>query len=59
MSLLGVCRKPGSFCGLQLLPGDQLDASKDSILELLATALVTDPLLQDELGWLKGFGAKV
>ena len=53
------CRKPGSFCGLQLLPGDQLDASVDTILHRLATALVTDPPMEDELGWMKGFQDEV
>ena len=31
----------------------------DTILQLLATALVTDPPMQDELGWMRGFQNKV
>ena len=31
----------------------------DTILHLLATALVTDPPMQDELGWMRGFQNKV
>jgi hypothetical protein len=46
------CRRPGSFCGLQLLSGEQLERSVDSITQLLATGLVADAPLQDELGWM-------
>lgn len=54
-----LCRKPGSFCGLQLLPGEQLDESAGNILSLLAKSLVEKPRLQDELGWLRNFPDKV
>jgi hypothetical protein len=54
-----LCRKPGSFCGLQLLSGEQIERSVDSITRLLATGLVTDAPLQDELGWMNNFTDKV
>jgi hypothetical protein len=56
---LVVCRKPGSFCGLQLLSGDQLEQSACDIQALLAGSLVEDAPLQDELGWLNNLPDKV
>jgi hypothetical protein len=56
---LVVCRKPGSFCGLQLLSGDQLEQSACDIQALLAGSLVEDAPLQDELGWLNNLSDKV
>lgn len=52
-------RKPGSFCGLQLLSGEQFERSVDTITQLLATALAADAPLRDELGWMDNFPDQV
>lgn len=54
-----VCRPPGSFCGVQLLAGPQLEKATPSILQLLSKALVAEAPMQDELGWLLNFPDKV
>lgn len=61
LSAHAVClfRKPGSFCGLQLLSGDQLEQSVSDIQALLARSLVEDAPLQDELGWLNNLPDRV
>lgn len=59
MCLALAFRKPGSFSGLQLLSGEQLNASFGDILALLAKAFVDDAPLPDELGWLKSFPDQV
>lgn len=52
MSSLYVCRPPGAFSGLRLLPGEALDEAAPGMLKKLAEGIIADPPY--ELRWLKG-----
>jgi hypothetical protein len=51
-----MCR-PGSFCGLRLLPGDALDAAMPEWYAELAQAVVEDPPYEQQ--WLRTHPGKV
>ena len=55
MALRGYdCRRPGSFCGLRLLPGEALGKAAPKLAKALARALMDRPPY--ELMWLQGLG---
>jgi hypothetical protein len=56
---VSLCRKPGSFCGLQLLPGQVLNHWLPKIHRVLAAVLIEQPPMEDELGWLAKVSDKV
>ena len=47
-----VCRKPGSFCGVRLLQGRNMELALPSVCDKIATAIFDWPPY--ELRWLKG-----